>query len=1169
MDGQVTCSACGADNVADARFCGSCGAALGRVCPVCGQRNPADGRFCTSCGEALAAGAGAALGTREAFMPPALADKLRAGSVSIEGERKLITVLFADVAGYTAMSEQLDPEEMRALMQRAFGSMLDAIHRFEGTVAQLQGDGLLALFGAPIAHEDHAIRAIRAGLAVHEGLTALRAELAMREIDFRVRVGVHSGLVVFGRIGTDLEFTFQAVGDTVNTASRVQGLAEPGTVVMSEATHRLAAGYFVFDDLGSHTVKNKAEPVHVFRAIRATGSRSRVDISAQHGLGPYVGRTDELETLARLFDQADAGDGQVVFLSGEAGLGKSRLVHEFRERLIDRDHLWLLGRCISYGADIPYGPIVDLLRSAADIEETDAEEVMDAKLTTKVEALGAAAVHLPYLRFLLSLDPRDPAVLDEDPMLRKPRVFEAFRDVVLASAIDRPAVLVIEDLHWVDQASTELVSFVLESVPDHRIVVVLTHRPEWVHPFGQRAFHTSLALAPLSEEDTSGVARGTTGQRTLPAELQTLIYRTAEGNPFFIEEVTKSLLETGALVADGAGYALGRPIEQIEVPDTVQGVIMARLDRLDEEPRQALQTASVIGREFTSRLLERTAGAGTSDEALRQLKSVQLIFERSLYPELVFMFKHALTHEVAYGSMLLERRRSLHSAVAEAIRELYADRPAEVVEMLAHHFERAERWSDAVPYLVASADKAMAGFALPEAIAYAGRALVALDRSGDGGDRSLRAHLHHVQGQCHELRNDWGPAIDSYRAMAEAAEEAGDETTLGYGLALVSFAQIYAHELAAGAETAQRARSIALETGDADLVALTLVSILFNRVVSGDLEEPYTQIDELESASRDATDPFVRIFGLDLSGEMHHMRSHEADAAVLLDEALRLAEEAQIAQVLQWVYFDVALAMTALGRYDDALDAARKNVALCDRVGDKGFWLCRAENTLGRIFIEICDFERGAYHNRIAIERGLAFGDRETLRNAQLNLGDCLLGSGDTAAARGLFEELDAAFAADTDPGEWMKWRYTMHLWIGLSQTWLALGEPERALPFAARCLERAEETGTKRYVTKALRARARATSAAGRHDEALEDLTRALAVAEEIGGPEPVWQALAARADVSHAAGRSEEAAAAAASGLALVETIAAGVHERGSAEVLLTSGPVARLRDIAAAPR
>jgi class 3 adenylate cyclase/tetratricopeptide (TPR) repeat protein len=1102
-------------------------------------------------------------------MPHALAEKLRAGSASIEGERKLITVLFADVAGYTALSERLDPEETRTLMHRAFASMLEAIHRFEGTVAQLQGDGLLALFGAPIAHEDHANRAIRAGLSIQEGLIEFRTELAEREIDFRVRIGVHSGLVVFGRIGTDLEFTFQAVGDTVNTASRVQGLAEPGSIVVSDATRRLAVGYFVFDDLGSHAVKNKVEPVHVYGVVRPTGSRSRVDISAEHGLGPYVARDEELATLANCFARASAGAGQVVFLSGEAGLGKSRLVHEFRERLGDGEHLWLLGRCISYGADIPYVPIVDLLRTAAGIEESDDETTMDAKLTAFVAAEGGDPDHLPYLRFLLSLDPGDPAVLEEDPMLRKPRVFEAFRDGLLAAVARRPAVVVIEDLHWIDPASTELLSFVLESVPDHRVLVILTHRPDWTAPFGERQFYTTLPLAPLSERDTFEVARGATGQRTLPRDLQALIYRTAEGNPFFIEEVTKSLLETGALVAEGDGYALGRPIEQIEVPDTVQGVIMARLDRLDEEPRQALQTASVIGREFTSRLLERTVGAHPSDEAIRQLKSVQLIFERSLYPELVFMFKHALTHEVAYGSLLLERRRALHSAVADAIRELYADRPSDVVEMLAHHYERAERWTDAVPFLVASADKAMAGVALGEADAYARRALDALDRAGAPPDHAARTHLHHLRGQCHELRNDWGPAIESYRAMAESAEARGDTATQGLGLALVSIAHIYAHDLGEGEAAADQAASIADALGDVDLTALSMVSRLFNHAVAGELDEPYARTAELEATARRASDVFVRIFGLDLAGELLHMRAREAESLPLLQEAMALAEDAQVAQLLQWVYFDLALTTTALGRYDEAFDAGRKNIELSERVGDQGFWWCRAKNTYGRIFIELCDLEHGEEHNQDAVERALAFGDLETLRNARLNVGDCQLGRGDLDAARASFDELAAAFAADRDPGEWMKWRYAQHLWMSSSLTWLALGEAGRALGDAQRCLELADRTRTKRYMSKGRRARGVALASMGKGDEALQDAQAALDIAQEIGGPEPVWRAHAARAEILLLDKRADEAAVAADLALRVVDGIASTVREPRAAEILLASRPVERLRELAKSVR
>ncbi len=1155
MDVIPPCEACGAANPADARFCGSCGAELGATCPSCGRRNPPSGRFCLECGNALGGpSAEPAFASREAFMPAPLADKLRAGSSSMEGERKLISVLFADVVGYTAMSERTDPEDMRRLMRDIFDVMLDAVHRFEGTVAQLLGDGLLALFGAPIAHEDHALRAILAGLALQEGLRA-------HELPVEVRVGIHSGLVVFGQIGTDLEFTFQAVGDTVNTASRVQGLAPPGTVVVSEATHRLAEGYVVFDDLGAHEVKNKAEPVHVFQAIRQAGSRSRVDVSAEHGLGPYVGRATELATLQELFDEVAAGRGQVAFVSGEAGLGKSRLVHEFRERL-GTENLWLLGRCISYGVDIPYVPIVDLMRRACGVEEADPEDVIAAKLSARVHEVGGDEAHLPYLRFLLSIDPGDARVLEEDKMLRKPRVLEAFRDVLLAATERQPAVVVIEDLHWIDPPSAELLSLVIESVPEHRLLLVLTHRPDHVPPFGERPFYTRLALEPLSERDTIEVAQGASGDRALPPELESLIYRKAEGNPFFIEEVTKSLVESGDLVHEGEGYVLGRSLQDLRVPDTVQDVIMARLDRLDEEPRHALQTASVIGREFTSRLLERTAGRPTTAEAVAQLKAVQLIFERSLYPELIFMFKHALTHEVAYGSLLLDRRRTLHSAVGDAIRELYADRPAEVVETLAHHYERAERWDDAVGFLVASADKAMAGFALEQALGYADRALAAVDQASQPADPSMLTHLHFVRGQCYELRNEWEPAIGCYRSMADAAEATGDEVTRGFALAFVALAQVYAHDFPSAVATARRASAVATETGDQDLQAISEMADLFTPIVAGRLDDAYPRIDALASAGRAASDAFAKALCLDLAGEMLHFQSREAESAALIEEALAIAEDAQVAQPLQYVYFDLALVRLALGDYDEAFAAARSNIALCERVGDQGFWWCRAKNTLGRIHIELGDFERGALHNNEAVERALTFGDLETLRNAQLNLGDCILGSGDAEAARAEFVRLETGFDADTDPGEWMKWRYSMHLWVSMSQTLLILGEPDRALAYADRCLVQAEDTGTKRYISKGHRARALVLSSFDRHDDALAEIDIALTVADAIGGPEPRWRALGARAAILALAGRADEAADTAASALGVIDGIVEALAEPGAGEILLGSADVAKIR-------
>jgi len=420
------------------------------------------------------------------------------------GERKVISVLFADVVGYTRMSEGMDPEEIRGMMRHAFAVMQEPVHRFEGTVSQLLGDGLLALFGAPIAHEDHAQRAIRAGLGIQEALGPLREEQAEAGNDFQVRVGICTGPVVFGNVGTDLESTIQAVGDTVNTASRVQGLAAPGTVVVAESTHRLAEGYFDFRDLGSFEVKNKAAPLHVFEALRSTGLRSRVDVALGRGLAHLEGREDEVSRLMDAYRHAQEGRGRSVFVSGEPGIGKSRLLLELRKLLVDEGPTWLTGRCISYGSDIAYLPIVDIVKDACGIEEADGEDAMRAKLETGVASIGADRAHLPYLRALLSIDPGDPAVNDEEPALRKAHIFDAFRDMLLSAASQRTLVLEVEDLHWIDRQSAELLSYLDDVVPGVQVLMLLTHRNEWEPPFGQRP-HLRRFGWPVSQmKDHSG-----------------------------------------------------------------------------------------------------------------------------------------------------------------------------------------------------------------------------------------------------------------------------------------------------------------------------------------------------------------------------------------------------------------------------------------------------------------------------------------------------------------------------------------------------------------------------------------------------------------------------------------------------------------------------------------
>ena len=652
----MTCPSCATENPSDAKFCGACGAALAAVCAACGHRNAPGTTFCTECGGPLATAAlQPSFASPETYTPDDLAAKIRSSRTEIEGERKQITVMFADVAGFTSLSEQLDPEEMHAIMSRCFDLMLDEVHRYEGTVSQFLGDGMLALFGAPIAHEDHAQRAVRAALGIQSALTGYQHDLKQeRGIDFRMRIGLNSGPVVVGDIGADLAMTYTALGDTVNLAQRMEALAAPGSVLVSEHTHRLIEGYFVTEDLGEQAVKGKEAPVRVHEVLRSVRWRSRVDVYADRGLAPFVGRDADLEALLAAVAAAQEGAG--------GGIGKSRLLYEVRSRL--EDVTWLVGRCISYGAGTPYVPIIDLVKDAFAIDEADSEEEVARKI-----AASASESAAPYLRHLLAVDSGDESIPTMDPQLRKAKTFEALRDLALAAAAVRPQVLLIEDLHWIDQASIEFLSYLADYVLEHRILLVLTHRPDWEQPLGARPHFIQIDLQTLSESETAAVTDALLGAHGMPAELQQLVFAKAEGNPFFVEELTRSLVETGVIRRVNSAYELARPVDEVHVPDTVQDVIMARLDRLPEEPRRAIQTAAVIGREFTVRLLERTADLH-SDEAgdqLRELKSVELIYERSLYPELVYMFKHALTHDVAYESLLVARRKALHRLVATAV----------------------------------------------------------------------------------------------------------------------------------------------------------------------------------------------------------------------------------------------------------------------------------------------------------------------------------------------------------------------------------------------------------------------------------------------------------------------------------------------------------------------
>ena len=1142
----MTCPECRFENPTAMRFCGQCGAALAPRCPRCGAEAPAGFRFCGQCGAGLEPAAPAPAGAAAkaasapggpsrlaAYTPKHLAEKILRARSALEGERRQVTVLFADLAGFTALAEQRDPEEVHQIIDRCFDLITAEVHRFEGTINQYTGDGVMALFGAPIGHEDSPRRAVHAALGIQQALRRYGRELsAERGLTVQLRIGINTGLVVVGRIGDDLRMDYTAVGDTTNLAARLQQQARPGSVLVSEATHRLIAGFFDTLDLGETPVKGHS-PIRVFEVLRHRARRARLDVAAERGLTPLVGRDRELGTLRDLFGEAQAGRGQVAFIAGEAGIGKSRLLYELRRSLAESGEpvTWLEGRCISFGQSIPFLPLVDQLRENFGIGEFDGEPEIIAKVEHGMRLMGELVPHIPYVRCLLSVDPGDPAVAAVDASIRRKRIFDAIRALSIRGAALRPLVLVFEDLHWVDSGTEEYLSGLMDSVTGTRLMLIMTYRIGYTPPFGSRSFHTALTLKSLSEADALAIAGKVLGTEQLPEEVRRALLEKAEGVPLFVEEVAKTLLDLGVLRREDGGYRMVKGIGEVSVPDTIQGIIMARLDRLGEDGKRTVQLASVIGRQFMQRLLERIAGlTGGLEGLLQELKALEIIYEQGLLAEPAYIFKHAVIQDVAYNSLLRERRKELHRGVGLAIEELYADRLADHYEELAHHFVNGEEWEKAFEYLVRSGDKAKDAYANQVALDFYGKALdVARRVSARILPRRRLLEIHQRRAQVWCLLTRYQEAIADCERMLEIARSARDRR--GEGEALLELAFVHWMTFAPGnvpvtQRYAAEARSIAEETGDPLLLSRSLLQLGMVDQVAGDLREADLKF---ETALR--------------LGEEHDLGSAVAQCQIMIgahanwrgefEKSMTFCRQGERTAVeihdglqeLLAVAFQ-CLAQTGLGRYadaqaliDDGLRKARDrgNSFIVGRLTNSRGWLCQ----------ELGDFGRAMEYDRESADIGVRIKNPNVEISALINLGFDHLNLGEPRRALSLFEETlvrveKFGFGAH-------RWRWAIHLLAYLGQALLEVGEPEQALIQVERALVQARSTGSMKYVSRCHALRGAVALQAGQCDQAAAELQEALRIAQSSGYPTATWQTAHLLARAREAAGEGEAAAAAA----------------------------------------
>ena len=1166
----MKCFRCNAENPAGTRFCGQCAAPLAAVCPSCGASNPPGNKFCGQCATPLDTSTQPRFAAPESYTPKHLAEKILTSKAALEGERKQVTVLFVDVSGFTSLSERLDPEEVHRLMRRAFDFMLAEVHRYEGTVNQFLGDGIMALFGAPIAHEDHARRAVHAALGIARALDDFQRELAPRGITFRARQGLNTGLVVVGSIGGDLRMDYTAVGDTTNVAARLQQAAEPGRVTISDATHRLVQGYFDTRSIGEMHLKNRDEPVVAWQVLAAHEARTRLELETTRGLTPFVGRERELHLLLDAFASARAGNGQVAFVVGEPGIGKSRLLLELRHRVGD-GVTWREGHCLSFGHAMVFHPLVDLIRRRFGIEESDDESAIASKIDRGLADVGADLASLaPYLRALLSIDPGNADVRGMSPVQRRGEILEALRRLLVRAAEQRPQVLVIEDLHWVDEASEQFLVSLVDSIPALRVLLVFTYRPGYVNPFGERSYFTRVMPGTLSAEESARMAAAVLDAGALPEELRRVIDNKAEGNPFYVEELVKSLEEDGTLRRVEGRLVLASPPAALAVPGTIHDVIAARIDRLAEPPKRALQVAAVVGREFTHRLVDRLVDARERiAESLRELTVLELIHERRRYPELAYMFKHALTQDVAYESLLLQRRGELHGLVGRAIEELYADRLPEHYEILAHHFSKAEDWPRALDYLLKAAQKAAQAFGLRQAAELYGEALAAARRLGDRVPVATILQIHRTRADLFLGIGEFNRSREEAELLVELARHVDDRATEAGALVQAAAANQWLEDFPAAEARAGQALEIAQAAGVTAEIGGAMYVRGYIRAVSGNLAEAAVDLQRALEIGRAVADPNRQALILHMLGLRESWQGRYDEALRLGEEGIVIAREHRLVVPLMRSIWGQALALNNLGDYDHALAALVDGLALAERIGDDAF-IPRYLNTIGWLRIGCGDLgdgiavsERAYEITRRSSRAGHGTGAERAafIRN---NEADAFMEQRDfVAAAQALDESLHTV--QHPPPSRWMTWRYSTHCYASLGQLALLRGDPDRARRFADQSLEIATPTASRLFESWAWRIKGESATMRRAWEEARDSLGRALEIADHIRHPRQQWLSWLALGRLRAAEGRRDEARQCYQAALGIVTAMRGRTTDSGLRAGLESAPPIRELEALA----
>jgi class 3 adenylate cyclase/tetratricopeptide (TPR) repeat protein len=1098
----MKCINCQFDNPDGMNFCGRCGNPLATACPFCGYQNPAGVNDCKQCKRKLSYNddvvPGYAKRSSLEYTPRFLLEKALKYKSSMVGERKLVSVLFADVAGFTGLAEKLDPEDVHEIMDRCFGILGREIHRAGGTINQYTGDGIMALFGASIACDNPSRPACFAALQVQTQMKEFHRKIFERYgVVFNLRIGIHTGPVVVGAIGDNLRLDYTAVGDTTNLAARLESLAEPRGILVSDRVFQNAKDRFLFQDAGKLIVKGKEMLVQAFRLVR------ELDIDQDHEKHteidiPLVDRDQETALLKKSFEKAIKGGPVIAAVTGEAGIGKTRLFKHFYQSLAKERPLLLKGRCAPYGRLTALFPLKRMFRSYFHLHEKDSHEQIQSKLRVKLKGTEPS-VSLDHMFDLFSGVEKKVEDFQFAVEWEKKGLFSSIRNVLAAISKNKPMVIVINDMQWADASTREFLMFLIQSQEKIPVLVICIGRSEpdlWFTGFPDLPIEV-IRLNPLPEREATDLFISILKTGCVDQDICKEIVSKAGGNPLFLIEMGEALKRQELVVSDAVKYTIKVPAHTIETPDSIHGILAARLDALHPGVKHLIQLAAVVGEAFSYDLLERLA------EQTKNLSDVleEAVKEKVLEPIASdhiqqYHFKQPLMQETAYHSLLRRDRRHYHQLAGQAIETLYQRNLHTKTDLLAYHFYKAANWSKALGYTMEAMEQAHHSYACQEVLANIDRAfdIISKGRWEHSTVKILdllmrKARMLFCMGQLET-------AQIVFKQVLSEAERSGDRETEAEALFRLGWISFYAHQPRASQSLLTKAIHLSRQQDFPEILLKASGFLGFVYAVLGNLKDAEHLLKKTFELGIHLDKSEVKAWSLVNLARYYNWIGEFEKALELCGRLDRLNQKIRSPYFMILLYFIQGSSYGALGRIEESKRQLRDGLKQLEGADDK-FWRPRFLNTLGWVHAENGEFQDAVRLNKQSLEEAIHTGDPEIIHNAQINLGENYLAMGDLSEARNILER---AWQEIKKSGiSYTRWRYKTRLFIAMGELYGKLGNAKKGLGFIRKAMSLARKSLAKKHQAMAHLARSRLLSPR-RPDLIQKSLKKALALSLEMG---------------------------------------------------------------------